>query len=66
MNDKKRIFLHESHRLLLMLELRHLLVSALAGAIGLVAYDARSGIIFFVMFFVMMQPFLIGEYLRSK
>jgi hypothetical protein len=49
-----------------MLELRHLLVSALAGAIGLVAYDARSGIIFFVMFFVMMQPFLIGEYLRSK
>lgn len=53
-------------KLFLIIEVRHLLVSAIAGAIGLLAYDFYSGAVFFIMFFLIMQPFVIGEFLRRK
>lgn len=53
-------------KLFLIIEVRHLLVSAIAGAIGLLAYDVYAGAVFFIMFFLIMQPFVIGEFLRRK
>jgi len=52
--------------LFLKLEIQYLIVSSLLGVTGLLAYDMTVGIDFFLVFFIIMQPFLIYEYINRK
>lgn len=53
-------------KLFLKLESQYFLGAVIAGVIGLLAYNQSVGITFLWLFFALMQPFLIIEYLKKR
>jgi len=53
-------------KLFLKLEAQYFFGSVIAGVIGLLAYNQSVGLTFLWLFFVLMQPFLINEYLKRR
>ncbi|MDH5302256.1 MAG: hypothetical protein OEW58_12935 [Gammaproteobacteria bacterium] len=53
-------------RLFVRLEAQYLVAALIAGVIGYLAYGLEEGLVFFGLFFIVMQPFLFIEYLNRR